>query len=47
MEKYLYQGEIIEYSGFMMDGKYCFYFDNYKRMLYLSKSRIETLEKLN
>jgi len=45
MKKYLYQGHEIEYSGFKMEGKSCFYF--YDAMLYLTDLQISKLEKIN
>jgi len=46
MEKYFYEGEIIEYAGFMIDGKYCFrYMDFSDTLPYLSKATIDTLQK--
>jgi len=49
MERYLYHGEIIEYCGFMIDGYYCFQYLDAKEsdpLIYLSKSRIETLKEI-
>ena len=45
MEKFIYKGVVITYAGFKMEDKYCFYgyFEN--RLLYLSKTQIDQLEK--
>lgn len=42
--KYKYKGEIIEYSGFMLDGKYCFYGFFPNALLFLSKTQVDKLE---
>jgi len=46
MPQYFYEGERIEYAGFMIDGKYCFrYVDFSDVMLYFTKAKLDTLQK--
>ena len=43
--KLIYQGHEIEYTGFKMEDKYCFYF--YDSIIYLSELQVSKLEKIN
>ena len=46
LDKYIFKGVEIEYTGFMMDGYYLFYgyFEN--NLLYLSPTQVKKLEKI-
>ncbi len=47
MEKYIYKGIEIEYSGFKIEDSFCFYgyFEN--ALLYLTQTQINKLIKIN
>lgn len=49
MERYFYNGEQIEYCGFMIDDYYCFQYVGAPEtdpLIYLSRAKIDSLQKV-
>ena len=47
MEKFIYEGQIIEYAGFKKEDKFCFYSGQDKEtiLIYLSAHKVSLLQK--